>query len=52
MFDTQLMAIKDANPDVLFLASFAPEVPLIMKQAREMGHRNPSLLAAMVGMIH
>ncbi len=37
MFDTQLMAIKEANPDVLFLASFAPEVPLIMKQAREIG---------------
>ena len=37
MFDAQLTAIKDANPDVLFLASFAPEVPLIMKQAREMG---------------
>ena len=37
MFDMQLSAIKEANPDVLFLASFPPEVPLIMKQAREMG---------------
>ena len=37
MFETQLSAIKDANPDVLFLASFPPEVPLLMQQAREMG---------------
>ena len=36
MFDTQLMAIKVANPDVLFLASFPPENPRIMKQARDM----------------
>ncbi len=36
-FDAQLMAIKDANPDVLFLASFPPENPLIMKQARDIG---------------
>lgn len=36
-FDTQLSAIKEANPDVLFLASFPPESPLIMKQARDMG---------------
>lgn len=37
MFETQLSAIKEANPDVLFLASFPPENPLIMKQARDMG---------------
>lgn len=37
MFDMQLSAIKTANPDVLFLASFPPENPLIMKQARDMG---------------
>ena len=37
MFDTQLSVIKTANPDVLFLASFPPENPLIMKQARDMG---------------
>ena len=37
MFDMQLSAIKEASPDVLFLASFPPENPLIMKQAREMG---------------
>ena len=37
MFDAQLTAIKAANPDVLFLASFPPENPLIMEQARDMG---------------
>ena len=37
MFDTQLMAIKAADPDVLFLASFPPENPLIMAQARDIG---------------
>ena len=37
VFDTQLSAIKAATPDVLFLASFPPENPLIMKQARDMG---------------
>ena len=36
-FDTQLTAIKAAHPDVLFLASFPPENPLIMKQTRDMG---------------
>ena len=35
-FTTQLTAIKAAAPDVLLLASFAPEVPRIMKAAREM----------------
>ena len=37
MFEAQLTTIKDANPDVLFIASFPPENPLIMKQARDMG---------------
>ncbi len=37
MFDGQLGIIKDANPDVLLLASFPPESPMIVKQAREMG---------------
>jgi branched-chain amino acid transport system substrate-binding protein len=37
MFDAQLERIKAVNPDVLFLASFPPEVPLIMEQARAMG---------------
>ncbi len=36
-FETQLIAIREADPDVLFLASFPPENPLIMKQARDMG---------------
>lgn len=36
MFETQLTAIKEANPDVLLLASFPPANPLIMKQARDM----------------
>ena len=37
MFDGQLGIIKEANPDVLLLASFPPENPIIVKQAREMG---------------
>ncbi|MDE0552610.1 MAG: ABC transporter substrate-binding protein [Candidatus Poribacteria bacterium] len=37
MFDAQLAIIKEASPDVLLLASFPPESPLIVKQAREMG---------------
>ena len=37
MFDMQLAAIKEANPDILLLASFPPANPLIMKQARDMG---------------
>lgn len=37
VFAAQLTAIKAAAPDVLFLASFPPENPLIMKQARDMG---------------
>lgn len=35
-FTEQLTAIKTADPDVLFLASFAPEVPRIMEAARAM----------------
>ncbi len=35
-FTQQLTAIKAADPDVLFLASFAPEVPRIMEAARAM----------------
>ena len=37
VFDTQLMAVQAAHPDVLFLASFAPENPMIMEKARAMG---------------
>jgi branched-chain amino acid transport system substrate-binding protein len=36
-FDAQLMNIKAAAPDTLFISGFNPEVPLIMAQAREMG---------------
>lgn len=36
-FTAQLTAIKVSDPDVLFLASFAPEVPRIMKAARDIG---------------
>jgi branched-chain amino acid transport system substrate-binding protein len=36
-FDAQLMNIKTEAPDALFISGFNPEVPLIMKQAREMG---------------
>ena len=36
-FDAQLMNIKAAVPDVLFISGFNPEVPLVMAQAREMG---------------
>lgn len=36
MFETQLTAVKEANPDVLLLASFPSANPLIMKQARDM----------------
>lgn len=37
MFAAQLSAVQDANPDVLFLASFAPEVPMLINQARDIG---------------
>ena len=37
MFDAQLAIIKEASADVLLLASFPPESPMIMEQAREMG---------------
>ena len=37
MFDTQLNAVKESNPDVLLLASFPGAVPRIMQQARDMG---------------
>lgn len=35
-FHAQLAMIKESSPDVLLLASFPPENPRIMKQAREM----------------
>ena len=36
-FSEQLQRIKTANPDVILLSSFAPEVPLVIKEARDMG---------------
>ncbi len=35
-FDTQLMKIKAADAEVIFAASFNPEVPLLIAQARSM----------------
>ena len=36
-FSAQLQRIQEANPDVILLSSFAPEVPLLIKEARDMG---------------
>ena len=36
-FDAQLTRIKDLAPDVLLIAGFNPEVPLIAAQARDIG---------------
>lgn len=36
-FDAQLAHIKDLAPDVLLIAGFNPEVPLIVAQARNIG---------------
>lgn len=36
-FSEQLKRILTANPDALFISSFAPEAPLLMKAAREIG---------------
>ena len=36
-FEAQLQRIQTANPDVILLSSFAPEVPLVIKEARDMG---------------
>ena len=36
-FDGQLTRIKEASPDVIFLAGFNPEVPLLVSQTRAMG---------------
>ena len=40
-FSEQLKRIQDANPDVILLSSFAPEVPLLIKEARDMGIETP-----------
>ena len=36
-FDAQLTRIKTAAPDVLLIAGFSPEIPLLALQARNMG---------------
>ena len=36
-FTEQLTSIQARQPDVIFLASFPPEVPLIIKESRDMG---------------
>ena len=36
-FDLQLTKIEDAKPDVLLIAGFIPEVPLIAARSREIG---------------
>ncbi len=36
-FTEQLTSIQALQPDVIFLASFPPEVPLLIKAARDMG---------------
>ena len=36
-FSDQLQRIQEANPEVILLSSFAPEVPLLIQEAREMG---------------
>ena len=36
-FSEQLQRIQKANPDVILLSSFAPEVPLLIQEARDMG---------------
>ena len=35
-FSEQLQRIQAANPDVILLSSFVPEVPLLIKEARDM----------------
>jgi branched-chain amino acid transport system substrate-binding protein len=40
-FSAQLGTIKAKNPDVIFLPGYLPEEPLIIRQAREMGLKQP-----------
>lgn len=42
-FGAQVGAIKAANPDLIYLPGYAPEVPLIIRQAREAGLNQPFL---------
>ena len=40
-FSAQLGAIKAKKPDVIYLPGYFPELPLIIRQAREMGINQP-----------
>lgn len=40
-FAPQLLAIKAKNPDVVYLPGYLPEEPLILRQARELGLKQP-----------
>ncbi|GAB6039101.1 ABC transporter substrate-binding protein [Fundidesulfovibrio butyratiphilus] len=42
-FSAQLTKIIKAKPDVLFVPQYYNEVPLIIKQARELGYKGPVL---------
>lgn len=42
-FSAQLGAIKSQNPDVIYLPGYFPQLPLIIRQAREMGLKQPFL---------
>lgn len=42
-FSAQLGAIKAKNPDVIYLPGYFPQLPLIIRQAREMGMKQPFL---------
>ena len=37
-FEPQIKVLMDSEPEAIFLSSFAPEVPLFVKQARAMGY--------------
>ena len=40
-FSDQLQRIQEADPAVILLSSFAPEVPLLIQEARQMGIETP-----------
>ena len=42
-FSAQLATIKAAGPELIYLPGYLPEEPLIIRQAREMGLRQPFL---------
>jgi branched-chain amino acid transport system substrate-binding protein len=42
-FSAQLMAVKQANPDLIYLQAYVSESALIARQARELGLKQPIL---------